>query len=297
MHTDKKAGLVLGGGGPLGVVWMAQMLSGWAAAWLAAHPENPDPLCPFTKGRIVGTSAGSIIGAWLAVHGSLDEFVARQAQPLDPFIAKKPNLLPFLLAYLKAKFLSRGGVEGFRKSMGRSSLRANVPGEQAWVELVGRAFLPAGEWTPACDFLVTVIDIETAELQAWGPRSGVPLATAVAASCAMPCTYPLVHHHGRTWMDGGIGSTTNADLAAGCRRVVILDPLGQSAATASYIGQEQGKLRAEGGQSVLFQPSTAVKRAIGLNFFDTSKLPHVADLARAQADRSADEVWRFLHTA
>ncbi len=284
---------MLGGGGPLGVVWMAQMLSGWAAAWLRAHPENADPLRPFTKGRIVGTSAGSIIGAWLAVHGSLDEFVARQTQPLDPFIAKKPNLLPFVLAYLKAKLFSRG-VEGFRKSMGRSSLRAAVPGSEAWVELVGRAFLPAGEWTPDCDFLVTVIDTETAELQAWSPRSGVPLATAVAASCAMPCTYPLVHHGGRTWMDGGIGSTTNADLASGCRRVVILDPLGQSFGTTSGLGGEQARLRAEGSQSMLFQPSMAVKRAIGPNFFDTSKLPRVADLAREQAERSAEEVRQFL---
>ena len=295
MYTDKEAGLVLGGGGPLGVVWMAQMLSGWAAAWLAAHPENPDPLCPFTDGRIVGTSAGSIIGAWLAVHGSLDEFVARQGEPLDPFIAKPPNLLPFLLAYLKAKLFSRG-VAGFRKSMGRSSIRAAVPGEQAWVELVGRAFLPQSEWSLDCDFLVTVIDVETTELQAWGPASGVPLATAVAASCAMPCTYPLVHHNGRAWMDGGIGSTTNADLASGCRRVVILDPLGQSFTTTSHIGREQAQLRAGGSRSMLFQPSAEVKRAIGPNFFDTRKLPRVAELALAQAARSAEEVWRFLHT-
>ncbi len=292
----KDAGLVLGGGGPLGVVWQAEMLRGWAESWLAEHPENPDPLAPFTEGRIVGTSAGSIVGSWLAVHGSLAELVARQAEPLDPFIAKPPNLLPFLLAFLKAKLFSRG-VEGFRRSMGRSSLRVDVPGERAWVELVGRAFVPQGTWDPARDFLVTVIDAHTAELQAWDHRSGVPLATAVAASCSMPCTYPLVHHNGRVWMDGGIGSTTNAELASGCRRVVILDPLGQSIATTSRIGQEQAYLRAEGSTTALFQPSAAVKGRIGRNFFDTKRLPEVAELTREQARRSAGEVWRFLHGA
>ena len=292
---EKDVALVLGGGGPLGVVWQAEMLKGWAEAWRVSHPENPDPLEPFIEGRIIGTSAGAIVGSWLAVHGSLTELVKRQTEPLDPYIAKTPNLLPFLLAYLKARLFSRS-VEGFRRSMGRSSLRIAVPGEEQWVDLVRRSFTPQGPWPAHRDFLVTVVDAQSAELHAWGPAAGVPLAVAVAASCSMPCTYPLVHHNGRAWMDGGIGSSTNADLARGCRKVVILDPLGQSVVASSQIGQEQQLLRAAGSTTALFQPSAAVKGSIGRNFFDTSKLPLVAKFAREQARLNADEIWQFLHT-
>ena len=54
--------------------------------------------------------------------------------------------------------------------------------------------------------------------------SGVPLERAVAASCAVPGVFPAVEVGGRRYVDGGLRSIANADLAAGHRRVLVLSP-------------------------------------------------------------------------
>ncbi len=286
---------MLGGGGPLGLVWMAELLLGWAESWKAGPTQIAEPLAPLLDGRIVGTSAGAIVGAFLAVHGSLDVLSAQDAESSGPGTVKKLRLVHFVIAFLRARLLTRG-MQGFRQSMGRSALRAAVPGEQEWVEFIAR-FYPAGDWPSRAHFLATVIDARTGEFEAWDAEAGVPLPTAVAASCAMPCTLPLVHAKGRTWMDGGIGSTTNATLAEGCERVLILDPLGLPSKPGSQIGRERQALAAGGSRTLLFQPDRASKRAIGLNFFEMRRRPQVTAAARAQARATADAAWKLVHGA
>ena len=48
--------------------------------------------------------------------------------------------------------------------------------------------------------------------------SDVRLLDAVGASCAVPGIWPPVTINGRRYIDGGIRSAANADLAAGCDR-------------------------------------------------------------------------------
>jgi NTE family protein len=48
--------------------------------------------------------------------------------------------------------------------------------------------------------------------------------TAVAASCAVPGIWPPVTINGRRYIDGGVRSPTNADLAAGYDRILIITP-------------------------------------------------------------------------
>jgi NTE family protein len=54
--------------------------------------------------------------------------------------------------------------------------------------------------------------------------SGVALVDAVAASSAFPGIWPPVTIGGHRYMDGAVRSPTNADLAAGCDRVLVLTP-------------------------------------------------------------------------
>jgi NTE family protein len=54
--------------------------------------------------------------------------------------------------------------------------------------------------------------------------SNVDLVDAVAASCAVPGVWPPVTIGGRRYIDGGVRSSTNADLAAGCDRVLVITP-------------------------------------------------------------------------
>ena len=57
-----------------------------------------------------------------------------------------------------------------------------------------------------------------------GVVQGVALLDAVAASCAVPLVYPPITIGGRRYIDGGMRSITNADLAAGCDTVLIVAP-------------------------------------------------------------------------
>ena len=52
-----------------------------------------------------------------------------------------------------------------------------------------------------------------------------PLWRAVAASCAVPLVWPPIEVDGRPFMDGGLRSPANADLATGCDVVLALVPL------------------------------------------------------------------------
>ena len=50
------------------------------------------------------------------------------------------------------------------------------------------------------------------------------LVDAVAASCAVPGIWPPVTINGRRYIDGGVGSATHADLAAGYDRILVIVP-------------------------------------------------------------------------
>ena len=274
-----RACLVLGGGGPIGIAWEAGLLLGLAEGGL--------DLAKFTL--IIGTSAGSITGAHLAGAGSVDQLYSAQATSLDAAI-KPPNMLPLLAAYAKAKIFARG-VEKQRLSLGKSARRANVENEQQWLDIIA-GFLPqkdgvaCSEW-PDRDFLVTAIDAESGELVAWDRKSKVPLPIAVASSCAVPCVYPLVHIGGRPYMDGGMGSPTNASLGAGSDVVVVADPLASIMGRQSPLLAERAKLLTEGSKVATFQFDAAIKQAIGINLMDAGKRGLTAELGRAQGRRAA----------
>ncbi len=56
---------------------------------------------------------------------------------------------------------------------------------------------------------------------------GTGVVDAVGANCAVPGVWPPVTIGDRRFMDGGVRSVANADLAAGYERVVIVAPVAQ----------------------------------------------------------------------
>jgi NTE family protein len=86
-----------------------------------------------------------------------------------------------------------------------------------------KARLPAEEW-PGRRVLIPAVDAESGAIAVFSRESGVPLLDAVAASCAVPGVWPPVAVDGRCYIDGGVRSMTNADLAAGADRVLIIVP-------------------------------------------------------------------------
>ncbi len=76
-------------------------------------------------------------------------------------------------------------------------------------------------------------------------ESGISLLDAVAASCAVPLVWPAATINGKRYIDGGVRSSANADLATGCGRVVVLAPILASLRRSGRISRQLATL-AEG---------------------------------------------------
>ena len=79
------------------------------------------------------------------------------------------------------------------------------------------------------ELYLTATDLDTAERITLGEGewAGVPISRAVAASGALPVIYEPVEIDGREFIDGGIRSTTNIDVAVdrGAKFIVVINPL------------------------------------------------------------------------
>src|SRR5581483_6788906 len=112
-----------------------------------------------------------------------------------------------------------------RRRVGAAARAAATGDEQAHITRIAGLLPPVAGWPPR-RLLVTAVDTESGELIVWQAGSGAPLDRAVASSCAVPGAYPPVTINGRRYMDGGVRSTTNADLAAGATALIVLDAVG-----------------------------------------------------------------------
>ena len=74
---------------------------------------------------------------------------------------------------------------------------------------------------------VTAVDARTGEFVVFDSAGEAGLVDAVGASCAVPGVWPPVTIGNRRFMDGGVRSVANADLAARYERVVIVAPVAQ----------------------------------------------------------------------
>ncbi|WP_433672209.1 patatin-like phospholipase family protein [Nocardia sp. CA-136227] len=203
--------VVLGGGGVPGSAWMAG---------LAAESRRRG-IDLAAADSIVGTSAGAIVGAALVVGRDLDSFAD---DPRRPGSAESPNTMqPELIAKVFSLMADRSlDRESARREIGRLAMTVEpaLPAHIAPMEwLVG-----GNDW-PDDKLRIVVLDAATGERRTWDSGSGVPLATAVAASRSFPGTFPPVVVADRHYIDGGVWSPTNADLAADSDILLVVEPL------------------------------------------------------------------------
>jgi NTE family protein len=153
--------------------------------------------------------------------------------------------------------------------------------------------LPVQQW-PAGRLQITALDALTGDLAVFDADSGVRLLDAVGASCAVPGIWPPVTINGRRYIDGGIRSAANADLAAGCERIIVIAPLASGfGPLASPVNQGRA-LSAAGALVTVIKPDKAALRAIGRNVLDPARRPAAALAGYAQAESVAHEakaVW------
>jgi NTE family protein len=97
----------------------------------------------------------------------------------------------------------------------------------------------------------------------------------------------------RRWVDGGIRSPANADLAAGHDRVVVLAPIARGVGPMA-VGAQVARLREEGARVAVVTPDRAARKAIGRNSLDPARRAPAARAGRAQAAEvlaEVGEVW------
>lgn len=268
---------MLGGGGITGIAWELGLLAGLAERGVVLTDAD----------LIVGTSAGSVVGAQIATGVDVEERYTAQLAPADGEVAAALGR-GTLLRYALAMILGRGDAQRVRARFGALALRTRTVPESERIAVIGQR-LPVHEW-PERALRVTAVDAHTGEFVVFDRDSGVPLVEAVAASCAVPGVWPPITAGGRRLIDGGMRSATNADLAAGCERVVVLAPSPQGFGTLTGAAAQVEALRAAGSQVALISPDADAVRAIGRNVLDPTKRAAAARAGRVQAAAVADEI-------
>jgi len=164
------------------------------------------------------------------------------------------------------------------------------------------ARLPTHDW-PERPMIITAVEAHTGELAAFNRNSGVDLIDAVVASTAMAGVGPTHEINGKRYIDGGVRSRENADLASGYARVVVLSPLGgrdgrpvppgqfeglrRETAWGNDLTSEVERLRAGGSRVEVIVPDAGSQAAMGTNLMDIAARGPTARAAFTQGQREA----------
>jgi NTE family protein len=310
-----RVGLVLGAGGVVGASWLIGALEALEAetGWRAADAE-----------RIVGTSAGAVIGA-LAASGIAPEYMSAYAggRTLEGFAeaeSRADQLGGRLIGseYRLQRALPPIGPGSWRLALNTLlHVRRHTPATvlAGWlprgfistrpIHALIDSFVP-GVWPDHPGYWTVAADYRSGRRVAFGRKDAPPaaVADAVAASCAIPGFYHPVKIGGRRYVDGGICSTSNLDLlcGAGLDLVVCLNPMSSvapvgggspadrfaglmRAAAGRRLGHEARKLREDGAEVLILQPGRDDCALMGLNLMSGSRRVHVMEQARKSTAR------------
>jgi NTE family protein len=282
--TIKRA-LVLGGGGVAGIAWETGILQGIA-------DESPTAARALLDSDVlVGTSAGSAVVAQIGSGSSIQDLFARQVQEASSEIDPGVGVDAITDLFLAALSQPDTTVAQKRQRIGAVALATETVAEPVRRNVIAQR-LPTHTW-PDRVLRVTAIDIATGELVVFDRNSGVDLVDAVAASCAVPGAWPPVTIGDRRYMDGGIGSAINLDVADDCDMAVVLVPMGVSAPSPFGSGPAAEIAAFRGTTLDVFADPESLA-AFGPNALDPRCRIASAEAGRVQGRREAAGVAAFL---
>ena len=305
--------LVLASGGTLGEAWMSGLLAGIEDA--AGHDFRATE-------SFVGTSAGSLVAAALAAGqrprrprrpdglalgsgepggdgASSADVSAQAARELGaPFLGISRSTLQAVarevarLAGAAATPLAPIALAlgSTSSSAVRGALLSRAPGTDRSLIAIHDGVSETGARFDGRLRVVTV-DRESGRRVVFG-SPGAPDATvaqAVQASCSVPWIFAPVEIDGREYVDGGVWSNTNLDIAPAARltQILCLNPIASlDIATASPFGLlraiagstaalETLTLRNRGAQVRMIGPSHDVARVMAPNLMDARRRERV----------------------
>jgi len=243
--TAPRIGLVLGAGGVIGHAYHAGVLDGLCdvTGW---DPRDAEV--------IVGTSAGSVVGALLRAGFSARDLAARSTgDPVSPEgtelaaragmgdgparIPSGPTRRRGFPRMASPSLLMRAALRPFWMNRPGVMLAGALPAGAVPTDLVAAAFRPlfGSDW-PERNLWLTAVRLRDGNRVVFG-RPGAPpapVADAVAASCAIPSFFEPVTIGGVSFVDGGAHSPTNADLLVDYRSP------SQAPAPATPVGKAAG---------------------------------------------------------
>ncbi len=278
-----KRSLVLAGGGVAGIAWELGVLFGISNV----EPELAKSIT--SADLIIGTSAGSAVAAQISSDSDLDALYEAQC-------SDQSNEIMIDFDATTHASLVEGLIDGskddaeVRRAIGKFAMSAKTIDEDQRRAVIA-ARLPKHEW-PDQALWITAVDAESGDLEVFTAESGVSLVDAVSASCAVPGIWPPVTIGGRRFVDGGVRSTTNADLAMGSDRVLVITP---SAPNALYRwGSLEDELRSFGpNMARIIYANSSSQAAFGSNPLSPSSRRQSAIAGRALGRASAQGLATF----
>lgn len=274
--------LVLGSGGHTGIAWEIGIIQGLLEEGVDVRDAD----------LLIGSSAGSVVASRLALGGDIDEAIDLLSSPAVSATAARMGA--GVLARYAAAGLRPGSPARKRAWLARRAAQAAVIDEDTFVEAVAQG-IEQDEW-PERDLMITAVRADTGASVAFTKDSGVPLPRAVAASCSVPLVYPPVTIHGDPYVDGGIRTVTNADMAAGADRVLVIAPLAFALRKAQ---RPRAQLAGLGPhvRSTCIVPDQDSLEAIGRNLLDPSRVGPARRAGVEQGRRVAERVRAIWHDA
>ena len=274
-----RTGLVLGGGGVTGIAWEVGLLAGLRDG--GADVSGAD--------LVIGTSAGSAVGAVLATGEDLDDLYAEQTTPPEDetgavFGTREAVTLLGLM-------MLPGSGRTKRRRIGHVARKAHPgPADEQVAVFAERLRRPDGSlpgW-PDRELKITAVQAETGSFTVFDREGEADLVHAVAASCAVPLVWPAVEIGEHHYVDGGMRSAANADLASGCDVVLAVVPLWRS--FGRYHSLPEQLRRTGARRTAWISPDQDSLQAIGKNVLDPAMRVGAAKAGRAQGRRMAREV-------
>ena len=303
-----RIGLVLGGGGASGLAFHAGVL------WALHHDLGWDPR---TADIIVGTSAGSIVGALLRSDVGPEDLAA-WATDADPSTdghlfrsvmkaadgAETPRSVPTLTMpgwHTLNALRHPSQLPGAIATMLPHGLHDHSPQVATLDRLV--------ETWPSKPLWISAVRVGDGRLEWFGREPEVAdmvkPADAVAASCAVPVLARPVRIGDHRYVDGGVRSATHAGVLSGedLDLVVVLSPMGHQAGrnplrTVAHhrARREVARLERAGLAVQLLSPDADTASIMGLNMMDRARagtvMRHAFLGATAQLDPSAAAILR-----
>lgn len=284
-------GLALGGGGVVGLAWEVGVLRSLEEAGLPRAD---------TADVIVGTSAGSILGAWLRRGRSTIELEAQieagalrlpgRARPLQSDEDRR-LYAEVLRLWARPAAMSREQAA----DVGAAAARVTREDPER-LKCFEAEF--GAEW-PEDRLLVTTCRISDGARCAWDRDPSVPLHLAIAGSCTVPGLSAPLSIDGDRHIDGGVWSSTNADLLAGegVHDVVALSPMagamGLGRAQAARLDAECDRLAAIGAEAVPVTPGEDFREA-RVDLLDAGRSKEALAMGRTAGERAVVRIQHLV---